>query len=175
MTKTILALDLATRTGFAFGRVDGVPRTGSIRFGSDAAATGRRYRLYREWLSDLCNTVSPDVVCIEKPMPPSFAPGKTNLATLRLLIGLVEHTEELLYDSGIDVREASVSDIRHHFIGANPRGPEGKRLVMMKCRALGWNVEDDNCSDAAACWDYMRCIIRPDLAVRSTPLFRSAR
>lgn len=171
MNDMVLALDLATRTGFAFGRVtDSKPTSGSIRFGGiENISRAARYRDYRKWLADLVNTIDADVVCYERPF---VGGGKININTVRLLFGLAEHTEELFYASGIKLREASISEVRTHFCdGRSPRGPEGKALVQAKCRLLGWEFDDDNAADAMALWSLTRSKIMPSKAMASTPLF----
>jgi hypothetical protein len=44
-------------------------------------------------------------------------------------------------------------------------------MVMRQCRAMGWQVADDNEADALATWHYMCSLIEPKLALRPTPLF----
>jgi hypothetical protein len=77
--------------------------------------------------------------------------GSTNINTSTLLFGLPAIMGAVAYLKGIyDVRKARTTDVRHHFIGCNPKGKDGKKLVMRQCRAMGWTVEDDNEADALA-------------------------
>jgi hypothetical protein len=170
----ILALDLATRTGWAVGRPSDKPKSGSVKFGNSDSSTGARCRAYHQWLGDMIAVHGIELVVMEKPQPPSFHVGATTLATMRYLIGMVEHTEEFCYDR-VELREASVSDIRNHFIGGNPRGKDGKAQVQSKCTQLGWQWDDDNAADALAAWQYMSSILVPKLAVRASPLFYGKR
>lgn len=166
----VLALDLATKTGWAYGKANAAkPKSGSIKFGEDGWSRPHRYREFRGWVAGFCNLVKPDLIVFER----AFV-GK-NVQVARFLYGLSEHLEELLYDCGIPVHEASVSEIRHHFCGRSPRGDEGKELVKQTCRTLGWTFDDDNAADACALWDYQRSIIAPKFSARSTPLFRSVK
>lgn len=165
----LLTLDLATRTGFAFGKCgDAKPRSGSISFGNKDTPRPRRYRRYREWLVDMCNTIGADVVCYERP----FA-GK-NVQTARYLFGLSEHTDEVFEDTHIKVFEASVGEVRRHFIGGAPKGDEGKRLVQRKCVDLGWEFQDSDAADALAVWSFQRSILVPRLALTTLPMFSAA-
>ena len=43
-----------------------------------------------------------------------------------------------------------------------------KELTMRQCRAMGWEVEDDNEADALAVWHFMCSILEPKLAVAPT-------
>ena len=153
--QTILALDLATRFGWAEGTLEGPPRYGSERFapaGADRAAVlgkaivhfQRRFMAFK-----------PAVVVFEAPLPPSFMRGHTNFSTSRTLLGLPAIIEGLCSINGIyRVREAKVSDIRRFFIGGNPRGEEGKKQTIEKLVGMGYAPQDDNAADALALWHY---------------------
>ena len=97
--------------------------------------------------------------------------GKTNIDTIKLLIGFCEHLEEWA-DGLVELREASVSQVRAHFIGRNYPSKVAKPMVMDACHARGWMCETHDESDACALWDYQACFLDPQHAVRSTPLFR---
>jgi hypothetical protein len=45
---------------------------------------------------------------------------------------------------------------------------------MAQCRAIGWNVTDDNQGDAAALWSYGCGLRHFEAALRPTPLFGNA-
>jgi Holliday junction resolvasome RuvABC endonuclease subunit len=163
----LLTLDLASRVGFAFGRCgDAKPKSGSILFGNKDTPRPRRYRRYREWLVDMVNTVGADIVTYERPF------AGQNIQTARFLFGLSEHTDEIFDQTHVQVFEASVSQVRMHFIGSNPKGDEGKRRVQAKCNDLGWEFEDSDAADAMAVWSYQRSILVPRHAVAALPMFR---
>jgi hypothetical protein len=61
--------------------------------------------------------------------------------------------------------------VRRHFIGENPKRGIAKRLVKRQCIDNGWDVTDDNEADALAIWSYMGSLLKPELAVKQTPLF----
>lgn len=154
-TGDILALDLATRFGWAEGPIGGVPRYGSERFapaGADRAAVlagavrffQRRFMAFR-----------PAAVVFEAPLPPSFMRGHTNFNTSRTLLALPGIIEALCSINGIHrCEEAKVSDIRRFFIGGNPRGEEGKKQTIAKLVGMGFEPQDDNAADALALWHY---------------------
>jgi hypothetical protein len=168
-TGTILALDLATTTGWAFGRPDRAPKYGSIRFGKPGADRALCYRIFRTWLDhDL--PMPPDLIVYESPASPMIMMGRTNINTIKRLIGLCENLEEWACDK-VELREASVQQVRAHFIGRNLKSAMAKAATIARCRELGWDVNNDNEGDACALWDYQRCCLRPDIAVTTTPLF----
>ena len=153
--QTILALDLATRFGWAEGPLGGTPRHGSERFapaGADRAAVlaGAVRHFQRRFMA-----FKPAVVIFEAPLPPSFMRGHTNFNTSRTLLALPGIIEALCCINGISrCWEAKVSDIRHFFIGGNPRGEEGKKQTIAKLVGMGFAPQDDNAADALALWHY---------------------
>jgi hypothetical protein len=169
--KTILALDLAARTGWAIGRVgDRDPLSGSLRFAKPGASLGMVFSTCRAWVRDLVLLHQPDVIVFESPMTPSHMSGRTNATTIRLLVGLAAVVEEATF--GCDVREAKVIDVRRHFIGGNPKRVEAKLKTIMACRRLGWSPCDDNAADALALWHYQATVFEPLLSLQTHPLFR---
>jgi len=180
---TILALDLAARTGWALGKVyDRTPRSGSLRFASAGASMGAIFSSYRSWLGRMVNEAAIDLVVFESPMTPSHMGGRTNITTIRMLMGLPAVTEEFFFTKGLahdlfyDVREAKVSDIRRHFLGGKlHRRVAAKALTIAACRRLGWAPADDNAADALALWHYQASVFEPRLALQTSPLFRRER
>lgn len=169
-TGTVLALDLASTTGFAFGEPGKVPTFGHHRFVSKGEPRAACYRQFRRWLDRMVATRKPALIVYESPAIPSVMAGKTNIDTIKILIGLAEHLEEFCYDH-IELREASVSQVRSHFIGQNYKGKIAKPMVLQVCQQRGWLCETTDESDACALWDYQCCWLRPDLAHKGTPLF----
>ena len=171
-TGNVLALDLATITGWAYGPPGKPPEFGHLRFGKPGTTRPVIYRAFRQWLEDKWNIrdEQPDLIVYECPAIPSFMHGDTNVETTKLLFGLAEHLEEWSYNV-VELREATVSQVRCHFIGRNHKAKIAKPMTVEKCRALGWAVETDDEADACALWDYQMSFLRPDLAFRTTPLF----
>lgn len=159
----ILALDLAARTGWALGRPGDVPRSGSVAVAPAGSSLGRVFCGCRGWLGEfLIEHPTAQLIVFESPLLPHHMRGKTNIKTIRQLIGLASVVEELLYTlTGYDIREARVADVRTHFLGSNKhKREEAKALTMQRCRLLGWNVVDDNAADALALWDYQVSLLR---------------
>jgi hypothetical protein len=169
----VLALDLATTTGWCHGAPGAVPTCGHIRFTKPGSSRAATYRAYRNWLDDSWGRreAIPDLIVYESPQVGAHMGGKTNVDTLKLLSGLAEHLEEWCHGK-TELREASVSQVRAHFIGGNMKAKIAKPLVLERCLELGWPCETTDESDAAALWDYQCCWLRPELAHRTTRLFR---
>jgi hypothetical protein len=171
----VLALDLATKTGWAYGQPDSVPKSGSLRFAREGASMAAHLVGCRKWLRDFIAVNATRLVVFEAPLTPDLMRGRTNIATIRLLIGLAAVVEECLYGRGIDVREARVSDVRAHFLGSNHRKRDAAKLATKDvCTRLGWQAVDDNAADALALWSYQVSFIAPELAIRVSPLWGRA-
>ena len=169
-TGKVLALDLATTTGWACGRPGTKPKFGFMRLGKPGGGRANCYRVLRLWLDDFQHLHKPDMIVFESPAAPMVMQGRTNIDTIKLLIGLAEHVEEWCLGN-IELREASVQQIRPHFIGENMKSKLAKAATIERCHELGWLVTNDNEADACALWSYQVCCLRPDIAIRMTPLF----
>jgi len=166
----VLALDLATTTGWCYGAPGSIPKFGHLRFAKPGSSRALIYREFRRWLNAKWAT-SPDMIVFESPAVPSIMAGKTNIETIKLLVGLTEHLEEWAYER-IELREARVADVRVHFIGANLKSAMAKQKTFDQCRMLGWDVQTTDESDACALWDFQCAWLNPKVAAYSTPLFR---
>jgi hypothetical protein len=172
MNAPVLALDLASVTGWACGEPGGVPAHGTIRFARAGASHEAIFASALKWMSDKVTFYAPTTVVWEAPMPTSFSRGNSNLNTTTLLYGLPAVIGAVAYLREVyDIRKADTKDVRNHFIGSNPKRAKAKPLVIRQCIAQGWQVGDDNEADALATWHYMCSLIEPKLALRPTPLF----
>jgi len=174
-TGKVLALDIATVTGWAYGSPGEVPTFGSIRFGKPGGSRAAAYRAFSKWLETEWNVRDhqPDLIVYESPAVPSIMSGRTNIDTIRLLVGLAEYLEGWCYGN-FELREASVSQVRAHFLGRNMKSAIAKPMTMARCRELGWAVKDSDEADACALWDYQCRFLRPDLASKTAPIFSKA-
>jgi hypothetical protein len=171
---TVLALDLATVTGYARGVVGGTPIAGSIRFGTRESGDGEVFGHAIGWMSKLLAMQQlPDVIVVEAMLPPGAKVGQTNSSTRDRLAGLHAIVRGVAHIRGIsEIACYSVGDIRHHFIGDRSlRRAQAKAAIVQRCRQLGWNVVDDNAADACAAWHFACSLIDPTQAVRVSPLF----
>lgn len=168
----VIALDLASRTGWCTGAPGGRARVGTIAFAPSRAkgATEELFHAALLWLqSELPGHA---LVAFETPLAPSSRYGATNIDAVRIAFGLAALVEAAARGAGIKVVEAPVSAVRTFMIGrGNLAGKIAKPLVWQRCRALGIECEDHDQSDAAALWFYVCALFDPRTAARSTPLF----
>jgi len=170
----VLALDLATTTGWAYGVPGSIPKFGHIRFTKAGSPRAETYRAFRDWLEATWNVrgEQPDAVVYESPMVPALMQGKTNINTIRLLTGLSAILEEWCVGK-VDCQEARVSDVRTFFVGSNMKGAQAKLLTIHRCRMIGWDVETTDEADALALWSYWSGWLNPRLAaLREKPATR---
>ena len=174
-TGRVLALDLATTTGWAYGVPGDKPACGHVRFGVKGVSHAQTYRAFRQWMESWWSAEKsgnkPDLIVYESPAIPSFMRGQTNIETTRLLFGLAEHLEEWCLGR-VDLCSATVAQVRSHFIGHNMKAKIAKPLTLERCRDMGWEVANTDEADAAALWSYECAWLNPQLAWRHTPLFR---
>jgi len=168
----IMALDLASTSGWAVGEPGATPEHGSIRFAKPGASHEAVFAKAGGWMVNAIEKYHPELVVWEAPLPTSFRRGRTTADTTSLLFGLPAVVGAAAYCLKVfDIRKAETRDVRMHFIGSNPKRAQAKPLVMRQCRAMGWDVVDDNEADALATWHYMCALIEPKLAIAPTPLF----
>lgn len=169
----ILALDLASKLGFAFGSAaEGVLGSGSHKLPVTGENVGQFLHAYCVWLHDKISETSAGEVIFEMPVLPNL--GKTSLVTLRKLYSLCGVTELLAHERQIACTEANLSDIRSHALGKGnvPRKRDlVKPAIIAWCRARGWTVRDDNQADALALLSFRLSHFDPVAAIRATPLF----
>lgn len=153
----VLALDIATNTGVAVGRVKETPRAWSVDLG---AGQSQAYRLARvlDLTRGLIDENRPDAIFVEA----AVGGPKTS----HFLVGLLACVTGQARLLGLDVQTCAIGTVRKHFlgrswaksdfpglsVGAAARAIKGK--VMGQCALLRWDVADDDAADAAAVWDY---------------------
>lgn len=172
--ETILALDIATTTGWAFGRPGDIPRSGSVRLAPPGSSNGAIGRGMLRFLTDFISVEKPDQIYYEVPLDPRHMGAKTTFKTARILLGLPFLVETIAEARGIfRLREAGVQDVRKYFVGT-PRPKDKKAAVQTQCRVLGWKPVDDNAADALALWAFACAIEAPRAAIATAPLFSPA-
>lgn len=173
----ILALDIATVTGFARGHLGEIPSSGSIRFDGGAArpTDNQVFGAALYWIIALLEQGPlPNVVIMEALLPPTAMKGETTTAVRDRLGGLHGIMRGVAHRYGIgEISTVSVGAVRSHFIGDRSlRRAAAKREVLYKCRALGWPARDHNAADACAIWSFACGLIDPRTALQVSPLFR---
>jgi hypothetical protein len=173
----ILALDIATTTGWARGLVGcDAPSTGSVRFrkSSQTGATDNMvFGACLSWISELLRPEPrPDILIVEAMLPPEAMKGETSRAVRDRLAGLHGVVRGVAHLRGIgEIAHAEVNAVRRHFLGESPKRERAKRETIERCKALGWRATDDNSADACALWSFGCSLIDPAQALRVSPLF----
>ncbi len=157
---TILALDVATKTGVAVGGPrSNRPTAWSVDLGK-AQSHDRRFSNVLVLTHELIERHKPHLIVIEAPIG-----GRDASA---LLIGYVACIRGCAANRGIPIETFTSSSVRKHFLGRalakrdfphlNARAATIaiKQAVMDRCRLLGWDVPDADAADAAALWDCAR-------------------
>jgi hypothetical protein len=180
----VLALDIATRTGWATdGSLPGVPVTGVFQAPkakgsrSEGREFGVSFAAYRAWLVEMIGNIEPEIVGFEAPLnvvAKSHGGGlrTTSQETVRLLFGLAAITEEVAQTLGVGCVEQNIGTIKRHFSGT---GSADKEAMLAMCKRLNWEVGGDhNRADAAALWSLVKSLKDPKWAPFATPLFKQA-
>jgi Holliday junction resolvasome RuvABC endonuclease subunit len=166
----ILALDIATRTGCAFGVAGGIPRATTIRLDRVSGEPERFAEMLRA-TRGLIQRLKPDVLVYEAPIG-----GGTKVVLPGQLAACAAGEAARL---GIPVHSFGLSTIRKHFLGKalSSRDFPGlskaqsrtaiKRAVIARCLQLGWEVRNDDEADALALHDYASMTLG---RVQSAPL-----
>ena len=129
----ILALDLASVTGWAIGEPGGTPSHGSHRFASSGASHEAIFAAAFRWTDNMIAECYPgeSLIVWEAPLATSFKHGNSNTNTTTLLYGLPAIVGACAYLRGIfDIRKAETRLVRQHFIGCNPKRARAKALAV---------------------------------------------
>lgn len=156
----LLALDLATATGWACGTFDRPVSHGVFKAPKTGQDIGRFLAYFRKWLGEAIEQMGPTEILFESPI----LTGIKNLTTLRKLYSLAGVAELVAFDYELPIAEANLSSIRVHFVGMRcaPKAILGKEKrrqwikarTVAECRKRGFRVADDNDADALALMSY---------------------
>lgn len=158
----VLALDLATVTGWAVGplpkrpltlleatvRKPPQPLSGIFRVARPGTNVGKFLSNYGDWLERMITDHQVQGLIFESPI----LPAHSDMVATRKLVGLAGVTEMVAHDMGIRwVREGYPSQVKLHICGY---GGPGKERVKQALMARDWSFADDNEADALALHDY---------------------
>jgi len=150
MGNTVLALDMATKTGWASyknGNIESGVQDFSLKRGE---SVGMRYLKFTKWLVDINDLLDGiDLIVYEQP---HYRGGHAT----EVLVGLLTHMKSFvskLEGFGQPVNTAPVHSgtLKKHATGA---GKASKFDMMEKGREKGWTFQDDNECDALWLLDY---------------------
>lgn len=166
----ILALDMATRTGWASGVIGASPTWGAHDFGRNRS-NGEVLSAFRTWLCRKLDEIQPTVVCFESPYMPgpnSRFSAPANALTIRRLFAFAGFTEAVCVERRVRCYEARPSEITRAFLGGPaPRQRAEKKAATVKmARLLGYAVADDDEADAVALWCFAESVFAPAMISR---------
>jgi hypothetical protein len=171
----VLALDPATKTGFAFGAPsDAAPEIGTIDLGREHDGPGDVFGRALRWAEPRIKRVH--LLVIEPPIPPGQLWHDSNYQSTAILHGLHAIFVGLAVARKVPVLEAPTRTWRKYFLGnGNLKRDAAKLAAKRLCRALKWgNPEtlDDNAADAAGMWAWGCAMAAPaGVRRRIEPLF----
>jgi Holliday junction resolvasome RuvABC endonuclease subunit len=139
---SLLALDLATTTGWAFYDKDSKLRSGSVSFKpSRFAGGGWRFLQFERWLAGFISTYAPDEVVFEE------VRRHLGVDAGHIYGGFVAILTKTCEDKMIPYRAIGVGTIKKHATGSGA----AKKPAMIAAAEAKWpdqDISDDNVADA---------------------------
>lgn len=174
MPRTILAIDAATVTGWAFGAIGSKPLGGAVRLGGEDTCDEDVWFDGMKFMNDRLGALNPDVVAIEAPMQG----GKSSQSAIGRLLGLQAILRTVVRARRPNLAKlVHVQSARKFFIGRGDYGgQEAKARVQRRCVDLGWATWDDghDFTDALCVWAKAAADADRDFAANFTELARAA-
>lgn len=185
MTGGLLALDVATTTGWAYGLPGDRPSFGHFRSGrprpKGEGNAGEVLAQFRIWLAARCREWQPRMIVFEAPYVPRVAPDKVrtvhgrlistlpsssppiDIHVLRRLISLCGLVEMVAHEHQIPCREEASNVICRHFTGNGSWGGRAnkKAATQKMCAVYGWPGVTEDEADALALWVYAEAVLFP--------------
>ena len=144
-TPKILALDLATTTGWATNALNRV--SGTIEFAlKRGESPGMRFLRCRAWLNEFHELTNArlDILCYEQ------AHHRGGAATA-CCVGLVTVAQSFAAENGIELMPVHTATLKKFATGS---GRANKQDMIEAARTRGWQPVDDNEADAQLLLDY---------------------
>lgn len=151
--RTVLALDLARRVGWACGADYETPVSG-VWVLPPHGDLGARCSALAASLEDAIAVMSPDLVILEAPLPPQ---AQTAMNSARLQFGLAAVAEMISVERGVPCEEAPAWEVRKLVLG---KARVEKEAVVAWCRAQGWRPADHNEADSLVLLRYRHLLSR---------------
>jgi hypothetical protein len=165
-STSILALDLATQTGWAAWHKH-VTSVGSAHF---KGTVGEALNAYQLWLIERAGPLCEGglVIVFETP----WVGPKTHQDVARKLQGLAGVTEMVAHQLGVRCMEANNASVLLHFTGkGGGKRKEKKARTITACNERGFHPRNDDEADAIALLDYAAHYLRVKTDIPEGPLF----
>lgn len=165
----VLALDLATRTGWAHAGPESVPDWprskpfsgsvlvppeprpavlfGTVVTGKPGTSHGHRHAALGSWLEEIAGRLRFSLVVIEQPMPAKFS---RNLAATEIALGFRAVVQAFAFRRDLAFAEVPIVSAKAWF---GSRMSKDKRPMIATAQSLGWQVGTDHEADALAILD----------------------
>lgn len=168
MTGGLLALDVATITGWAYGAAGERPDYGHFTAAKRGMVDGQIIARFRDWLDECFELWKPATVAFESP----YVGRMIDIKVLRRLMTLNGLVEELAWRHRVRCREEASNVICRQFTGNGSWGGRAKKKAATKkmCAVYGFPDVTEDEADALALWHYAEAALFP--TTRSAgPLF----
>lgn len=164
MSYTVLALDLATVTGWALWQPElERPFFGAMRLPGGTNDVGAQVEALRAFLQEKHDLYKFTDIVFED----QLIPGNVNSSTARRLMGLAAIVEWFCFVNKIRCWSIELSTWRKHFIGrgsgfkrsktkpfAYLAGEDPKEMAIRKCEEFGWHTNVADAAEACGVLDY---------------------
>lgn len=160
----VLALDLATQTGWASRNDNGSITFGSFRLPKTGDNVGAYLSAFHHWLIEIVDLFDKPSLTVVFEAP--ILPKTTGIKVVRKLQGLAGHTEFICDQMGVkSCMEVNNKSVRKHFIGnGGAKRDDAKRMTIEQCTKRGFRPQNDDEADALAVLDYAcHCLKLPGL------------
>ncbi len=181
----LLAIDAASKFGWAFGETSAMPISGHGRFASPGSDHEVYFAGAFDWVHGFIKEHRPDAVVIEASIP---VHGKTTNSTTELLNGIQGNLRGTIHKHRIFRTARPTPDQVRAYFTPLPKLKRGQKrarldseqkklLVRRRCIELGFVTEDVTSldqTDALAVWAWGVNHFDPENAKRFLPLFQEA-
>lgn len=142
MHVRILALDLATKTGWAIGESGKIVESGVQDFSVQRGESpGMRFLYFRSWLETLLTAIKPTLIVYEMP---HLRGG----ATATVLVGLETRVHEVAAQRGIEYTKVHSAKVKKAVLGSGKATKE--QVIEWAVGVLGRPPASDDEADAVA-------------------------
>lgn len=147
----ILALDIATRTGYCYGKGDNL-KFGHYIIPKKYDYDGIKFFHFSVWVQEMIRRHKPEAIAIEKP----FVRGYSTF----YLFGLCAVAEAIAASFDVPIVKVTPNTIKKSFTGS---GKASKLDMLNRALEKGYNVTVDDEADAIALHQYVQTQIHFDL------------
>lgn len=160
MSGLILALDLGTRCGFAYGAPGDHPTSGAVLLKKKGEPADVVFGNFIAFLQQTFDDVSPSLVVKEAPFSlQAFSERGNSEAGVLMAFGMHAITRGMCQRYGITCEQAYAATVRKHLLGKARMGTRDttKAAVVERCKLLGIlpaDSNDDDRADALATHDW---------------------